>query len=200
MRSVQMAYLAVMLLFVSTAVADDADKANAAFQSGDYETALAIWQPLADSGHADSQFGLGQLYGNGFGVSMDDALAIKWYSLAAEQGHAKAQFNLAVMHQNGWGLPQSDTEAMKLYALAAEQGVTAAMVALGRYYSMDFLDSFDPVLARKWLKIAYLLHDIDAGPKLDAIEGKMSTDQLAASDAEVAAWSRQHENLLASQD
>lgn len=200
MRGVQIAYLAAMLLFISTAVADDADKATAAFQSGDYETALAIWQPLAESGHAESQFGLGQLYGNGFGVSMDDALAIKWYSLAAEQGHAKAQFNLAVMHQNGWGLPQSDAEAMKLYELAAEQGVTAAMVALGRYYSMDFLDSYNPVLAHKWLKIAYLLHDIDAGPKLDAIEGKMSTDQLAASDAEVAAWSRQHESLLASQD
>ena len=200
MRCVQLAIFAVMLLFITTAVADDSEKARMAFQSGDYETALAIWQPLAEGGHADSQFGLGQLYGNGFGVSMDDALAIKWYSLAAEQGHANAQFNLAVMHQNGWGLPQSDAEAMKLYALAAEQGVSAAMVALGRYYSMDFLDSYDPVLAHKWLKLAYLLHDIDAGPKLDAIESKMSAEQIAASESEVAAWSRQHESLLAKQD
>jgi hypothetical protein len=190
----------ITVLFAAFAFADDAQKGRAAFQSGDYETALAVWQPLAESGHADSQFGLGQMYGNGFGVAMDDALAIKWYGLAAEQGHPQAQFNLAVMYQNGWGLPQDDAAAMKLYTLAADQGVSPAMIALGRFYSMDFLDSYDPVLAYKWLKLAYLLHEIDAGTKLDAITSDMSAEQIAAGEALVATWSTKNANLLANQD
>ena len=194
------ALFALTLLLVFPALADDAQKGRAAFQSGDYETALAIWQPLAEAGHADSQFGLGQMYGNGFGVSMDDALAIKWYSLAAEQGHARAQFNLAVMHQNGWGLPQNDAEAMRLYALAADQGITQAMVALGRFYAMDFLDSYDPVLAYKWFKLATLLRDIDASAKLDAVKSNMSAEQIAAAEADVAAWSNENSELLANQE
>ena len=199
MRYVQIAVVVVLLLFASFALADDAEKGRAAFQSGDYETALAIWQPLAEAGHADSQFGLGQMYGNGFGVMMDDALAIKWYAIAAEQGHAKAQFNLAVMHQNGWGFPQSDAEAMKLYVLAAEQGVSPAMIALGRYYAMDFLDSYDPVLAYKWFQLAYLLHDMDASMKLETIKSKLSAEQLAEGDSLIASWSEKHAGLLARQ-
>lgn len=199
MRFAQPVIFAAMALFLAVASADDAENARAAFQSGDYETALTLWQPLAEAGHADSQFGLGQMYGNGFGVAMDDAQAIKWYSLAAGQGHAKAQFNLAVMHQNGWGLPQSDAEAMKYYALAADQGVPAAMIALGRFYAMDFLDSYDPVVAFKWFTLADEFNDMDAAPKLEAIKGAMSAEQLAQGDAVVSAWKAEHAALVASQ-
>ena len=52
-----------------------------------------------------------------------------------------AQFNLAVMHQNGWGVPMDEAEAIRLYTLAADAGEGAAMVAVGRYYAMDFSDS-----------------------------------------------------------
>ena len=48
------------------------------------------------------------------------------------------------MHQNGWGVPQSDAEAVKLFALAAEQGITEAMLALGRFYAMDFAEESGP--------------------------------------------------------
>lgn len=198
MRLLQPVIFSAMALFLAVAGADDAEDGRAAFQSGDYETALSLFQPLAEAGHADSQFGLGQMYGNGFGVAMDDALAIKWYSLAAEQGHAKAQFNLAVMHQNGWGLPQSDAEAMKYYALAADQGVPAAMIALGRFFAMDFLDSYDPVLAFKWFTLAYEFHDMDAAPKLDAIKGAMSAEQIVEGEAVVSAWKTDHAALVAS--
>ena len=199
MRYAYIVLFVASILLATNVAADESQKARDAFQSGDYETALVIWQPLAESGDADAQFGLGQMYGNGFGVMMDDALAIKWYGVAAGQGHAKAQFNLAVMHQNGWGTPQSDAEAMKLYALAAEQGVSPAMVALGRFYSMDFLDSFDPVLAYKWLKLAHLFHDTDASIKLDFIESKLSDEQKAEGERLVTGWTEKNASLLASQ-
>lgn len=191
-------FAAGSILLASLAWGGDSEKGFYAYNSADYETALAEWQPLAESGDADSQFGLGQMYGNGFGVMMDDALAIKWYGLAVDQGHAQAQCNLAVMHQNGWGVPQSDAEAMKLFALAAEQGISEAMVALGRFYALDFAEEYDPVQAYKWFSIAYLLENIDASVKRDAVKEKMTVEQVAAGDVLIKDWSDNHETLLAS--
>lgn len=185
------------LLLASSAWSGDAEKGLAAYNSMDYETALAIWQPLAESGDSGSQYGLGMMYGNGFGVPMDDALAIKWYGLAVEQGHAGAQCNLAVMHQNGWGVPLNEEEAIRLYTLAAEQGVAEAMVALGRYFAMDFSEAYDPVQAYKWFSLAVLLEDIDAGAKREVLASRMSVEQVADGNALVELWSTGHTELLA---
>lgn len=185
------------LTFVSAVCAEDFQKGFDAYNSADYETALAVWQPLAETGDIGSQYGLGMMYGNGFGVTMDDALAIKWYGLAAENGHSGAQCNLAVMYQNGWGVTPDEEEAVRLYALAAEQGVAAAMTALGRYFSMDFSDAFDPVHAYKWHSIAALLDEMDATAKRDAVAERMTAEQIAEGDALVETWSSGHAELLA---
>ncbi len=185
------------LLFVFSAWGEDSQKGLDAYSSGDYETSLAVWQPLAESGDADSQYGLGMMYGNGFGVMMDDALAIKWYGMAAEQGHAGAQCNLAVMHQNGWGVPQNEEEAVRLFTLAAEQGVAEAMIALGRHFAMDFSEAYDPVQAYKWFSLAALLGEIDAAVKRDIIAAKLTVEQVADGNALIDLWSSGHSGLLA---
>ena len=130
--------LALALIFFSTGWSADFVKGQEAFDSGDYETALAEWQSLAEAGQADAQFGMGLLYASGFGVSLDDSLALKWYLSAADQGHAEAECNIAVMYANGWGVPQSDDEAFKWYSLAAEGGVARAQTNLARMYSSGF--------------------------------------------------------------
>ena len=96
--------VASLLVFSSTGAAGDFKKGWNAYNSADYGTALTEWQDLADSGDVNASYGMGLLYGNGFGVDMNDDLALKYYGFAAEKGHAEAQFNLAVMHQNGWGV------------------------------------------------------------------------------------------------
>jgi len=186
------------LLLAASASSDESQKGLDAYNSTDYETALAIWQPLAESGDAESQYGLGMMYGNGFGVEMNDELAIKWYTMSAGQGHAGAQCSLAVMYQNGWGVPISEAEAIRLYTLAANQGVAEAMIALGRHFAMDFSDAYDPVQAYKWFSLAALLNDIEAGPKRDFIADKMTAEQVAEGKALVEAWSTDHTKLLAS--
>ncbi len=197
MRNAHAFLAAVSLLFVTAAQGDDFQQGLDAYNSADYETALAKWQSPADAGDANSQFGLGQMYGNGFGVMMDDAQAIKYYGLAADQGHAQAQCNLAVMHQNGWGVPQSDEEAAKLFTLAAEQGVTEAQIAIGRMLAMDFSEDYDPVQAYKWFGIAYLLENFDAGAKQEMLAAKMTVEQVAEGNGLVEEWSKSHESLLA---
>ena len=85
----------------------------AAYERGDYATALRLWRPLAEEGDALAQYNLGLMYGKGEGVPQDDAEAVKWYRLAAEQGFAKAQLNLGFMYARGRGVPQDDAEAVK---------------------------------------------------------------------------------------
>ena len=187
------------MLFAATAWSGDSEKGLLAFNSNEYDTALAIWQPLADAGDAESQYGLGMMYGNGFGVAMDDALALKWYGLAAEQSHSGALCNLAVMHQNGWGVPLNEEEAVRLYSLAAEQGVAEAMVSLGRHFAMDFSDAYDPLEAYKWFSLAALRDDIDASSKRDIIAAKLTAEQIAEGNAIIDVWTSGHTGLLAKQ-
>ena len=57
----------------------------AAFDRGDYATALREFRPLAEQGTAEAQYNLGVMYGNGLGVPQDDAQAHMWYDLAASR-------------------------------------------------------------------------------------------------------------------
>ena len=100
----------------------DFAKGVAAYQAGDYRTALAQWMPLARVGDARAQNFLGFMYDNGEGVLEDDVEAVRWYRLASEQGSAKAQYGLGVMFANGEGVPQSNVYAHMWWNLAAASG------------------------------------------------------------------------------
>jgi TPR repeat protein len=200
MMKVSRVLLAVCgLLLAASAWSGESAKGLAAYNSTEYDTALAIWQPLAEAGDVESQYGLGMMYGNGFGVAMDDALALKWYTMAAEQGHSGAQCNLAIMYQNGWGVPLNEGEAVRLYSLAAEQGVAEAMLALGRHFAMDFSEAYDPLEAYMWFSLAALQDNIDAASKRETIAGKLTVEQVAEGNAMIDVWTSGHSGLLAKQ-
>ena len=94
---------------------------TAAYDRGDYATALREWRPLAKQGVADAQYNLGVMYGEGLGVPQDYAKAVGWWRKAAEQGHATAQYNLGVAYHNGEGVPQNYAQAHMWYNLAASR-------------------------------------------------------------------------------
>ena len=64
----------------------DLEKGLAAYESGDYVTALREWKLLAEQGDADAQLNLGVMYEDGEGVPQNDKTAVQWYKRAAEQG------------------------------------------------------------------------------------------------------------------
>ncbi len=98
----------------------------AAYNRGDYETALQEWRPLAEQGHANAQSNLGRMYRKGQGVPQDYAVAAKWYRRAAEQGYASAQTNLGLMYSNGQGVPHDYVQAHMWFNLAASQWYKSA--------------------------------------------------------------------------
>jgi len=201
MRTFLRLFLTASLSLAATfAIAGDVEKGWQAYNSMDYGSALAEWQGPADEGNAKACFGMGLLYGNGFGVDMNDELALKYYGMAAEKGHPDAQFNLAVMHQNGWGVPMDEEEANKWYRLAADQGNTGAQMALGRYFAMDFAEHYDPIEAYQWFALAEKLGEYDAKEKREFLASRMDTDQVLEADGRVSMWLEKHTTLYASQE
>ncbi len=51
------------------------DEGVAAYNRGDYATALREWRPLAKQGNAKAQHNLGVIYDKGRGITQDDAEA-----------------------------------------------------------------------------------------------------------------------------
>ncbi len=103
--------------------------AISANERGDYATALREFRVLAAQGHADAQYALGVMYGNGEGVPQDYAEAARWYRKAADQGFAASQNNLGAMYGEGWGVTQDNVQAYMWFDLAASQLPSALDVA-----------------------------------------------------------------------
>jgi TPR repeat protein len=199
MRMLSRTVLALFLLLLATsAVAGDFQKGWKAYSSTDYATALSEWQDLADAGDVNASYGMGLLYGNGFGVDLNDDMALKYYLFAAEKGHAEAQYSLGIMHQNGWGVPIDEEVGVKWYLLAADQGIVGAQLALGRVYAMDFTDNYDAVEAYKWFGLAYKAGDLDAKAKVEFLETRMTPEQISEAEVRINAWVNSHPNLFSS--
>src|SRR5690606_20809114 len=122
---------------------------RAAFQRGDYGTALAHWRQAADDGHAEALYRLGQLYSAGHGVTRDYLRAFELYLAAAELDHAEAEYALGVLHEHGLGVEIDPAEAAYWYARAVDQGHTSAMCNLAGLYerglgvTQDYVKSLD---------------------------------------------------------
>jgi TPR repeat protein len=106
----------------------------AAYNRGDYATALEQLKPLAQLGNAEAQVYLGEMYYYGKGVAQDDTQAVYWYRQAAQQRHANGQYNLGWMYRKGKGVAQNDTQAVYWYRQAAKQGHAKGQTNLGFMY------------------------------------------------------------------
>ncbi len=109
------------------------EDATAAYNRGDYATALRIRLELADQGDPAAQVVLGLMYARGHGVPEDDAQAVEWYRKAAGQNFAWGQTNLGFMYASGRGVVKDEAEAVKWYLKAAEQGFAMAQDNLGAH-------------------------------------------------------------------
>lgn len=188
-RFIRSAVLAAFLLSPVILLGADLQKGLDAFDEGDYATTLAECQPLADEGNVGAQFCVGRLYANGFGVAMDDALALRWYGLAAAAGHPEAQYNLGVMHANGWGVEMNDVPAAGFYRLAAEQGHVAAQSSLGFSYKHGAGVEKSFVEAYKWFDIAAQMDEMSGGAsERDDLADRMSQEEVLSSQQAALQW------------
>ena len=86
-------------LLLTTLAYADFQAGLAAYDQGDYATALNEFLPLAQQGDAKAQFNMGILYEKGQGVPQDFQEDFLWYYLAAEQGDAPTQNDLGLLYE-----------------------------------------------------------------------------------------------------
>ena len=107
----------------NNAASKDLDDAVDAMRTGDFAEAYCIMRPLADSGDADAQYNIGWMYLNGYGLRINDSLALEWWQKASEQGHTDASFSIGMLYSLGEGEVTKDLDkAIDFYLLAVEDG------------------------------------------------------------------------------
>lgn len=147
--------LAVGLMLAGPLAAQDYDKGLAAYEAGDYATALQEFRPLAEQGDARAQSNLGEMYLAMKGVPLDWDESLKWLRLAAEQGYSEGQYELGVALYNGFAfdVPEDYVAAAKWFRLAAEQGHVSAQFRLSNMYERGEGVPQDYVAAAKWIRL-----------------------------------------------
>jgi uncharacterized protein len=148
--------IAVGVLFsiAQAASAGPFEDGNAAYDQGDYATALKLWRPLADNGNAEAQFALGNIFYEGQGVLQNYTESVKWFRKAADQGYVHAQYKLGVIYREGQGVLQNYTESVKWHRKAADQGYADSQFVLGNMYADGIGVPQDYIQAHKWLNLA----------------------------------------------
>jgi uncharacterized protein len=82
----------LLLLIVSVGNSSSADpkKAWAAYDAGDFATALQVFNELAALGDSSAQYNLGMMYAFGQGVVQNNVYAHMWWGFAALSGDSDA--------------------------------------------------------------------------------------------------------------
>ncbi|MDH3335778.1 MAG: sel1 repeat family protein [Rhodospirillaceae bacterium] len=117
--------LCIGVFLASPALSADYQEGLKMVRAGQWMAALEEFKPLANEGHAASQFSIGLIYQLGRGVKKDQDMARQMYIKAAKQGYWPAYNNLAKMFLDGDGIPQSNATAFKLFEKAAENHAQA---------------------------------------------------------------------------
>ncbi len=127
---------------------------RAAYDAGDYTTALLEWRPLAEAGDPAAQYGVGVMYYRGEGVSQEIGEALRLFRLSAAQNYDRAQYTLGVIYENGQGVAQDYAEAMRWYRLAAAQNHPSASLNIGALYYHGRGVTRDYAEAVRWFRVA----------------------------------------------
>jgi uncharacterized protein len=118
-------------LIITAAWAGPLEDANAAYDRGDYATALPLFRSLAEQGDARAETNLGVMYSKGQGVAQDYAAAAKWYRKAADQEYALGQNDLGGLYEAGHGVKKDYAEIGLSYGKALIGGFAVPPCCLG---------------------------------------------------------------------
>ncbi len=86
------------------------------------------------AGDANAQVDLALCYSQGWGVEIDHAKAVHWYTLAAEQGHRAALHSLGIKYMHGDGVKRDPAKAAEYWQRAADLGFAMSMFLLANCY------------------------------------------------------------------
>jgi len=140
--------------------------------------AMGKLKTLADSGHAQAQLYLAQLYDGGeAGLPRNPVEARRLTALAADQGDVKAMHNLGVYLFRGEGGAQDLAGAAQWFRKAAAAGVVESQFNLGLLYQSGSGVAKDDSQARYWFRLAAARGDAEARRALTELKAPAQTAQ-----------------------
>ncbi|MFQ5661485.1 MAG: tetratricopeptide repeat protein [Gammaproteobacteria bacterium] len=148
----------------------------------DRQQAAELYKQAAALGSLQAQNKLGYLYEQGEGVEQDLTTAFSWYRKAAEAGYLTAQYNLAEKYRLGIGTTKDEQQALAWCRRAALSGHRNAMLRLAGYYTQGVGGEQDYPRALAWYSIAMELGTLVQYGMKNALEGKMSQEELFQSE------------------
>jgi len=123
--------IASSILFSTMLHSNTLDDVHSAMQKGDFAVAFCQLKPLAESGNSEAQYNLGWMYHNGYGLRVNDNLALEWWQRASEQGNTDASFSIAILYNLGEGqVSKNLAKAVDYYLLAANNQHEEAIIIL----------------------------------------------------------------------
>ena len=110
---------------------EDYEKGLAAYEAGDYTTAIAHFTTAAALEHPGAQCYLGICYQEGKGVTKDWSEAVTWYHAAADRENAEAEYRLALCYLYAIGVKYDARRFVLWMKKAAEHGHVRAQAEYG---------------------------------------------------------------------
>jgi len=150
--------------------------------------AISWYQKAAAQGLAPAQYILGTFYEKGRGVAKDKTAARIWYERAAMKGNLKAIHNLAVIYADGGKGKPDFTKAGIWFRKAAEFGLADSQFNLAILHDRGLGVSKDSSKAYFWFQIASKQGDGDARTRAEAIEKRMTADEIAGTRLLINNW------------
>lgn len=101
-----------------------------AYDRADYQSALAVWLPLASEGDAVAQNYVGEIYEKGLGADRNYQQAAYWYQQAADNENPRAMMNLGLLYEKGLGVEKNLVAALEFYRKASGVDENAVLLSI----------------------------------------------------------------------
>lgn len=146
------------------------EKALAAHDRKDYDTAFPLFKELAEEGDASAQFYLGMCYEYAQGVTQNYYTAFDWYLCSAEQGNSYGEYGVGLCYRLGRGVLSDYTQMIYWLSLSAEQGNAYGLLNLGYCYHKGIGVDQDLEEARRLYELADEAGHPAAKQRLEEVE------------------------------
>jgi hypothetical protein len=110
--------------------AEDTERAEQTYRSGDVVGAVALLRGAASANYAPAQVRLAAI----LDAAEEDAAALELYRKAAAQGDAAGEYGVGLMHAKGEGTKKDGPEALRWYRQAAAKNYVPAVEAIAWAY------------------------------------------------------------------
>ena len=137
-----------------------------AYQTGDYATATAIWQPMAEQGDPAAQRNLALILTDPRAGKTNPRAAAEWLRKAAASRFPRAHYDLAYMHLQGHGVPPDAAVAAQHMQQAAHLGMREAQHDLAVLFEQGTGVEQNTDMAIIWYRRAVQSGYAQAVPKL----------------------------------